>query len=89
MQKEEILLNQVSMIDEEVTFDRCPCHEKDVQLNERIIQDDPTGTATDGIDRSGQQKVLSDWKFNTGNETIDDEKESIDLSLYVTPFEVV
>jgi hypothetical protein len=72
MEQDEACFDQLSMIDEEIPLDGCPCHEKDAQLQERVIQDDPAGTSTDGKDRSMKQEGESDRKFDTGDETIDE-----------------
>ena len=88
MQQDEMLLDQVSMIDEEVTLNRRPCHEKDTQLNERIVENNPTGTSTGEMDSATKQEVKSDGQFDTGDETVDDKEKTVDLCLQLLPFEM-
>lgn len=88
MQQDEMLLDQVSMVDEEITLDRRPYHEKGAQLSERIVENNPAGTSTGGIDSAAKQEVESDGQFDTGDETVDDKEKPVDLCLQLLPLEM-
>ena len=41
VESDEVLFDELVVVDEEIAFDRCPSHEKDAELDEREVHDDP------------------------------------------------
>ena len=88
MQEKDVPFDHRLMVDEDVPFNRCPCHQVDTQLEKRKIQGDPSTASALGEHRPVMQEVEGDGQLCTDDQTVDDQKKSIDLGLNMAPFEV-
>ena len=81
-------IDELVVIDEEVSLDRCPGGENDAENEESVVDENPHWTETCLRNEALMEKGESEGQLGEDDEQIDDEKNAEDLVDESSPFEM-
>lgn len=88
VQQNVVSIDELVVIDEEVSLDRCPGGENDAENEEGVVDENPHWTETGMGDEALLEKGESEGQLGEDDEQVDDEKDAEDLVDQSHPFEM-